>query len=294
MRLSTPLLFCLSVLFVRCADAQEHAHHAHHPATDEAQPAPMKTPSHPAGHGHGSNAAAPREPIPVPDDADRLAAFPVLSGHMAHAPHIHSRVLFNRLEAQDGAHGSGQAWEASAWIGGDTQRVWLRSEGERAGGTTHAADLEVLYGHSVDAWWDVLAGVRHAFAPGDADTWVAFGVQGMAPYRFEVSATGYVGKGGRTAASVEVEYDLLLTNRLVLQPLVEASLHGQTDAARGIGSGLSSVEAGVRMRYEVTRRFAPYLGYRWSRAYGRTADLREAAGDDVSEDGWVAGIRVWF
>src|SRR5690606_15252880 len=171
-----------------------------------------------------------------------------------------SYLLFNRFEAWDADPGSGQAWEAQGWFGTDLHRLWLRTEGERSGGTTESADLELLYGRSISAWWDVVAGVKHDFAPHDSQTWAASGVQGVAPHMFEVSVTGYVGESGGTALVAEAEYELLLSNRLILQPVVEATLFGKDDQARGVGSGLSSMEAGLRLRYEVNRHFAPYIG----------------------------------
>ena len=249
-----------------------------------------------AAMGHGTPAAPdqPITPIPALTEADRAAAFPDLQRHMEHAPEVNSYVLFNRLEAWDGDPGTGQAWEALAWIGTDLDRVWLRSEGERSGGHTEAADVEVLYGRSVSPWWDVVAGIRHDFQPGPSRTWAAFGVQGLSPYKFEVQATAYVAGSGQTAANFEVEYETLLTNRLILQPLVEVNLYGKDEPQRGIGSGLSTVEAGLRLRYEFTRRFAPYIGLVHERAYGGTADLRRAEGDDTRDTRVVAGVRIWF
>lgn len=250
---------------------------------------------HSAGHGDGQgHASTSATPIPALTDADRAAAFPVLSRHMEHAFPVNSYLLFDRLEAWDEDAGTGQAWEAKGWIGTDTDRLWLRSEGERASGHTHAADLEVLYGRSVSAWWDVVAGVRHDFAPGGSRTWAAFGLQGLAPYLFEVEVTGYLGESGHTALVAEVEYELLLTNRLILQPMLEATLHGKEDAAHGVGEGLSSVEAGLRLRYEINRHFAPYVGVVHERAFGDTARLRRAGDEAVRDTRVVAGIRIWF
>ena len=254
------------------------------------------TPEH-AAMGHCTPAAAtaaPREAIPVPTDADRAAAFaPLHAGH-AHGTGIHSKIQFNRLEAWDADPGSGQAWEGRAWFGGDLRRLWLRSEGERIGGSTHGADLEVLYGQATGPWWDLLAGLRHDFSPGPSRTWAAIGVQGLAPYKFEVSATAYVGSGGHTAFNAEVEYELLFTSRLILQPLLEVELHGRDDPQRGIGSGLSTMEAGLRLRYEVTRQFAPYLGLVHERSFGGTADHHRRHGEAVDHTRWVAGVRWWF
>ncbi|WP_425510818.1 copper resistance protein B [Xanthomonas bonasiae] len=259
-----------------------------------------------ARHAHSSTAATcacasapasalPREPIPALTDADRAAAFPVLRTHtMLHAPSRTGYLLFDRLEGWDNDRGSGQAWEASAWYGGDIDRLWLRSEGERGGGRTEAADLEALYGHAVSPWWDLLVGVKQDVAPGDARTSAAFGVQGLAPYKFEVAATLYVGEGGSASARLEGEYDVLLTNRWILQPRLEAEAAFADDRAHGIGSGLSTVEAGLRLRYEISRRFAPYLGVVHERAFGTTADYRRDAGEAARETRVVAGVRVWF
>ena len=245
-------------------------------------------------HGPSPTPSQPIEPIPTVTDTDRAAAFPKLTHHMEHPSEFTTYVLFNRLEATDGDHGSGQAWEAQAWFGGDINRLWLRSEGERAGGEVDSADVEILYGRSVTPWWDVVAGVRHDFKPGPSRTWAALGVQGLAPYMFEVSATGYVGESGHTAATIEVEYDVLFTNRLILQPMVELEFHGKDDPARGIGPGLSKGEAGVRLRYEIKREFAPYIGLVRERSFGRTADYHRADGGSVDDTKVVAGVRIWF
>ncbi|GAA4865846.1 copper resistance protein B [Luteimonas vadosa] len=250
-----------------------------------------------SGMDHGGMAgalASPREPIPVVTDADRRAAFPDVAGHAVHDTAVHSYWLLDRLEAWDADEGTGLAWEAQAWIGTDLNRLWLRSEGERVGGHTEAAELEVLYGRSISRWWDLVAGGRHDFRPADAQSYAAIGVMGLAPQKFEVEATAYVGERGQTAARFEVEYELLLTNRLILQPLVEVEFHGKDDPARGIGSGLGTVEAGLRLRYHLRREFAPYIGLVRERAFGKTARYRRLDGEDIDETRFVAGLRIWF
>ena len=234
---------------------------------------------------------SPRTPIPVLTEADRAAATPPAHDHPAHDNGVQSFTLFDRLEASDAGD---SAWNARAWIGGDLNRLWLRSEGSRVDGRIESADVEVLFGHSVAPWWDVVVGIRHDFHPGPAHDFAAIGVQGVAPYKIAVDATAYLGQGGQTAARLDFEYDTLLTNRLILQPHVEVNLHGQDDPARGIGSGLSSVDAGLRLRYEITRRFAPYIGIVHERAFGRTAQLRLDAGDVSRDTRIVAGVRFWF
>lgn len=259
---------------------------------DVPQPAPM---DHAAmGHTMPRPADQPVTSIPVLTDEDRAAAVPPPSDHPVHDNTIQHFVLLNRLEGFNADDGTGMEWEGQAWIGTDLNKVWLRSEGERAGGRTESADLEVLYGRAFARWWDVVAGVRHDFKPGASQDFAAFGVQGLAPYKFEVEATAYIGQSGQTGARLEADYETLLTNRLILQPLVELNFYGKNDARRGIGSGLSTAEAGLRLRYEFTRRFAPYIGVVHERAFGRTADLRREGGTDTNDTRFVAGIRIWF
>ncbi|PJJ96747.1 copper resistance protein CopB [Lysobacteraceae bacterium NML91-0213] len=255
------------------------------------------TPEH-AAMGHCTMpSAAPAEPLtPIPPvtDADRAAAFPQLHHHaMEHASPVTTKVYLERLEAWDADHGTGQSWEAKVWIGGDIHRLWLRSEGERMGGSTGSADVEALYGRSVTPWWDLVAGVRQDTRPASR-TWGAFGVQGLAPYLFEVSATAYVGSGGQVQVKAEAEYDVRFTNRLVLQPLLEVTASLEDEPEEGIGSGLNKVETGLRLRYELSRRFAPYVGLVHERSFGDTADYARAAGGHARDTRVVAGLRGWW
>ncbi len=232
--------------------------------------------------------------IPQPTDADRAAAFPHTGGahtHMASQPGW--RVLADRLEWQDADADDVLAWDLEGWVGSDFDRVWLRAEGEREDDQTRG-DLQLFYGHAFAPWWELVAGVRHDFGPGPSRDWAALGIQGVAPYRVDVEATAYVGGSGRTALRLEAEYELLLTKRLVLQPVVQLDLYGKDDPATGTGSGLSEMEAGLRLRYEIRRELAPYLGVAWQRRYGDTADFARAAGEEVEDTRLVAGLRVWF
>lgn len=186
------------------------------------------------------------------------------------------------------------AWDATFWAGRAFDKLVARTEGERSGGKTERAELELLWSHSVARWWDVVAGARADFEPGDTQSWAAFGVQGLAPYRFELEATAYVGDGGRSAARFEGEYELLITQRWILQPQLELDWHGQADDARGIGPGLSSAEAALRLRYELRREVAPYVGLVRERKFGGTADRARAAGEDADDTRLVAGVRLRF
>ncbi|MGA5482055.1 MULTISPECIES: copper resistance protein B [Pseudomonas] len=241
--------------------------------------------------------AAPSEsrtPIPPVTDADRAAVFTSPGGHQVHDSVINSYFLADKLEWQNADDGSALAWDLSGWIGGDTDRLWLRSEGERNNGKTEDAEIQALWGHAISPWWDVVSGVRQDFKPGAPQTWAAFGVQGMALYNFEAEATAFLGEGGQSAVRLEGDYDILLTNRLILQPTAELNIYGKNDPQRGIGSGLSNTEAGLRLRYEIRREFAPYIGVTWNRTYGNTADYAREEDEDRSEARLVLGVRLWF
>ena len=237
---------------------------------------------------------APHDLIPVLTDADRAAAFPAVSGHAAHDSRVFGFAQLARFEAWDADEGTGLLWDVLGWVGGDIQKLWLRTEGERVDHATEAADVELFYGRAVARWWDVVGGVRHDFDPGPSRTWLAIGLVGLAPQKFEVEATAYLGESGRAAAQLEVEYEMLLSNRLILQPLLELNALSKDDLERGLGSGVTTAEASLRLRYEITRQFAPYLGLVYERAYGETADFRRAAGEDVDDTRIVAGLRLWF
>jgi copper resistance protein B len=228
-----------------------------------------------------------------------LAAWPAAAsaqhgGHAVHDEAIHTFVLFDQLEWQSGRAADGVSWDARGWIGTDRDRVWLRTEGTSGGGRLETGDVHLLYGRAISPWWDVVAGVRQDVRPGPAQTWAAVGIQGLAPYRIEIEATGYVGAGGRTQLRLEAEYELLITNRLVLQPLVEVELFGKDDPARGIGAGLSSIDTGLRLRYEIRRELAPYVGVTWHHTYFGTADAADAAGAPSEGARAVVGLRFWL
>jgi copper resistance protein B len=232
--------------------------------------------------------------IPPITDEDRKAAFPDVEGHAAHDRALHSFVLFDQLEWQSVAGGTGINIDSKGWVGGDRDRLWFRAEGDGKDGDVGEAEAHLLYGRQFARWWDLLAGVRQDLEPGPSRTWAAIGIQGLAPYWFEVELTGYIGSSGRTHLRGEVEYELLLTNRLILQPLLEVELFGKSDEERGIGAGLSTTDLGFRLRYEFRRELGPYIGVTWNNKWGETADFAEAAGEQTSGARFVAGLRLWF
>lgn len=284
----TPLLAAALLLAAMPLRAQQAA------TTEHGEHAPADHADHAA---HGAQPGTPgtlRTPVPPPTDEDRRAAQPPARGHLMHDNAIHGLLRVDRLEAWDGGEMRGQAWDIEGWLGTDLDRLWLRSEGVRADDATRGAEVGLLYGHSFSRWWDAVAGIRHEFEPGPSRSWVAIGLQGLAPYWIETQLTGYVGEGGRTAAGFDAHVDMFFTGRLILQWQFDAEAHGRNDTSRGIGRGLSRIEVGARLRYEITRRFAPYAGVHWERTLGRTADLHRAAGDDDAEARIVIGLRTWF
>jgi copper resistance protein B len=200
---------------------------------------------------------------------------------------------FDRLEHASG-DGDAIAWKLSAWAGGDFDRVLVRSEGEHANGGIERADAELLWNHAIAAFWDADLGIRQDFGRGANRRWAAFGVSGLAPYGIEIGATGYLGHAGRTALRLELDYEVLLTQRLVLQPRFELNAYGRDDPAAHTGSGLSDAAFGLRLRYEIRREFAPYVGVEWSRRFGRSTEGPPDREDERGDVEIVVGVRFWY
>jgi len=204
------------------------------------------------------------------------------------------KLLVDQLEWRDGDGTNGPAWDAQAWYGTDYNKLWLKTEGMRLDGATEDARAELLWDCIVSRWWSAQAGARRDFGNGPARNWLALGVEGLAPYFFEIEATAYVGDAGRTAARFRARYELLFTQRLILQPELEVNAYGKDDPERQIGAGVSDLQLGFRLRYEIRRELAPYVGVAWLRRLGKTADLVSASGQDPSVWQVLAGIRFWL
>ncbi|MGB6452300.1 MAG: copper resistance protein B [Steroidobacteraceae bacterium] len=204
---------------------------------------------------------------------------------------LYGTVLLDQLEWRNPDASNAAMWEAEGWYGGDYDKLWVTTEGERVGGETQDAFTELLWDHVVGRWWNLQTGVREDFGDGPSRTWAALGVEGLAPYGIDVEASVYAGEDGRTAARVRAEYDILLTQRLILQPQVEGNFYGKQDPARQVGSGLSDLDAGIRLRYEIRRELAPYIGVTWT----RQADVNPARTfTEASYVQFVAGVRAWL
>jgi len=208
--------------------------------------------------------------------------------------HPYGKVLIDRLEWRDANGGDGLEWNAEAWYGNDDDKLWFKSEGNRSDGVTELARNELLWNRTFTRWWNLQAGVRHDSGIGESRNWAAFGVQGLAPGFFDVEATVYIGDAGRAAARLSVERNLLFTQRLILQPELELNAYSESDAARLIGSGISDLELGLRLRYEFRREFAMYVGVAWERRFGSTASFLRAAGENPDDLQALAGLRTWF
>lgn len=206
-----------------------------------------------------------------------------------------SRILLDRFEYRAADGHDGYAWEGDAWFGGDYDRLWLKTEGEGDfGGSLESAEVQALWSRALDPWFNLQAGVRYDLRPRPDRAHLALGIMGLAPYWFEVDGAVFLSTSGDLTARIEAEYDQRITNQLILQPSVEMEFSAQDIRAIGLGAGLSSVEAGLRLRYEFVPEFAPYLGLSYERATGRTARFARAAGEDVDRLAFVAGIRTWF
>jgi copper resistance protein B len=271
----------------------------------------MPTPAAPDPHaGHGGPAAVPTgadlpvgsEPAPPPPTeaaADRFfGAGPMERGReilrAEHGGARVSQVMLNMAEARLGSDG-GYHWDGEAWWGGDLNRVVLKSEGE--GSWKHGAEdaeVQVLYSRAAGLYTDLQFGVRHDFEPGPQRTYATVGFESLFPYWFEAEGALFLSDKGELLGRLEGSYDFRLAQRLVLQPRAELNFSAEDVPSRGVGSGLSDAEVGLRLRYEIKREFAPYVGVVWSRKVGDSADFARAEGEEVSDTRLVVGLRAWF
>lgn len=216
------------------------------------------------------------------------------SDSAGHEP-LFGHVLFDQLEyrAKDG--GDAIAWEADAWYGGDYHKIWLKTQGEYVDPDRFdRAEVQLLYSRLIGHFWDAQAGIRYDVRPQPSRAYGVIGLQGLAPGFFELDLQGFVSEEGNVSARLEAEYDLLITQRLVLQPKAELNLAAQSVRELGIGGGVNDVELGLRLRYEITRQFAPYVGVHWERKLGETADFARDEGESVDALSVVAGVRFWY
>lgn len=291
------------LLTIAPAAAQDHSAHTQ---TPPAQVTPAQTPDPHAGHdmqmpSDMQTLSVSASPGRGPADAADLYFDPALMAHAREQLRVENgevithAIILDRLEATSSDGAEGYAWDVQGWYGGDINRFWWKSEGEGAfDGDLEHAELQLLYSRAVTPYFDLQGGVRQTYRPEGDRTDLVLGVQGLAPYWFEVDGALFVSNEGEFSARGQAEYDLRLTQRLILQPRAEVTLSAQEIPEFAIGAGVSNVLAGARLRYEITRGFAPYVGLEWSGAVGDTRDLIKANGDDADATRVVLGVRALF
>ena len=280
------------------AFAQHGGHHQHHAAP----PAPAA----PAADPHAGHAPQGRTPPPAAPSDVRHAADAIFDpAAMARARALLREeqggmqtwhVMVDRLETRMRDGEDGYTWDAEAWYGGDIDKLKLKTEGEGSyGERLHEIEVQALWSHAIDPWFDLQAGARHDFRPGRRDrSHLVLGAEGLAPWYIEVDAAAFLSQHGELTARLEAEYDQLLTQRLILQPRAEAELSARDIREAGIGRGLSSLDAGLRLRYEIVPEVAPYIGVQYERKFGNAADFARAEGEDAGSWVGLVGLRLWF
>lgn len=203
-------------------------------------------------------------------------------------------VMLDQLEYAHSSHANSVFFDGEAWYGKDFDKLWLKAEGKSSRGRLSDLRTEGSWDHAIATYWSTQLGVRHDSGVGPARTWAALGVQGLAPYWFDTEVTIYVGEGGRTAARLQLEYEELLTQKWVLQPKIELNLYGRDDPRRGVGSGLSDAEFGLRLRYEIRREIAPYVGIVYRRRFGHAANFSRAQGEPAGDVQIAVGLHAWY
>ncbi|WP_425475251.1 copper resistance protein B [Sphingomonas silueang] len=275
----------------------EHAAMGH--CTPKAPPPP--DPSQPTGTG-GTALAAGNAPAPAAPDADyadrvwgRDAMAPARDLlRREHGGMAFSQLIFNLAEVQFARGRDGYRWDGEFWYGGDIHRLTLKSEGEGSFGAPAGGEVQALYSRAIGPYFNLQAGVRQDVAPGADRTYATIGFEGLAPYWFDVEGALFLSDRGDVLGRLEGYYDQRITQRLILQPRVELNLSAQDVASAALGAGVTDAEAGLRLRYEIAREFAPYLGVSWERQFGDTARYARGAGEDTGGFALVAGIRTWF
>lgn len=213
-----------------------------------------------------------------------------------HDQRINHYVLIDRLEYGAMSGADNYLWDAQGWVGGDYHRFWWKTEGEGPadGGSPESSEFQALYSRTISPFWNAQIGLRYDLNPNPDRGFAVLGLEGLLPYWLETDTSMYVSEDGDVSFRGEFEYDLRLTQRLILQPRIELNLAAQSTPKYGLGSGLNNTEMGLRLRYEIRREFAPYIGVRWEQQYGETRDFSRAEGESSSSTAFVIGIRAWF
>lgn len=297
------LLLIGALAFAGPALAQED-HSAH--ATPAADPhAGHTTPSAPAADPHAGHrmpaAETPKGTAPEPPSdhaAERFYTPDAMAAARARLAKEHGggtawKVMLSTAEIRPDDGADAYAWEGEAWWGNDDHRLVLKSEGEGERGDPPKGEVQALWSKPIGPYFNVQAGMRQDLE-GPKRTYAVFGFEGLAPYWFEVEGAAFLSNEGELTARLEGSYDLRLTQRLILEPRAEANLSASDQPKLRLGSGLTDIEAGLRLRYEFKREFAPYVGVHHERRFGGTADYARAAGQATRDTRFVVGLRAWF
>jgi copper resistance protein B len=207
---------------------------------------------------------------------------------------IFAHAIFNELEGRINGANTEFRWEGQGWVGTDYDKLWIKSEGTLSKGALDDGQQQFLYSRAITTYFDLQGGLRSDIDSRPTRNWAAFGIQGLAPYFFDLEVTGFVSGQGHVAAKLEASYDLLLTQRLILQPQVEFNIYSKGDPARLVGAGFSDIDTGLRLRYEFSRKFAPYIGVVYEGKFGQTANFARRAGESTGDVRFALGVRVWF
>jgi len=207
---------------------------------------------------------------------------------------IFAHAIFNQLEGRWNGSNPEFRWDGQGWIGTDYDKLWIKSEGTLSKGALDDGQQQFLYSRAVTTYFDLQGGLRSDLDSRPTRNWAAFGIQGLAPYFFDLEVTGFVSGEGHLAAKLEASYDLLITQRLILQPQIELNLYSKADPARLVGAGFSDIDTGLRLRYEFDRKFAPYIGVVYQGKFGQTVNFARQAGESTGDFRFAFGVRVWF
>ena len=208
---------------------------------------------------------------------------------------IFAHLFFNELEGRFNGSNTEFRWEGQGWVGTDYDKLWIKSEGTLQGnGTLDDGQHQFLYSRAITTYFDLQGGLRSDIDSRPTRNWGALGIHGLAPYFFDLELTGYVSGESHLATKLEASYDLLLTQRLILQPQVEVNLYSKADPVRMVGAGFSDIDTGLRLRYEFSRKFAPYIGVVYEGKFGQTATFARRAGESTGDVRFVFGVHTWF
>jgi copper resistance protein B len=200
---------------------------------------------------------------------------------------IFAHAILNEFEGRFNGSNPEFRWDGQGWVGTDYDKLWIKSEGTlQSNGTLDDGQQQFLYSRAITTYFDLQGGLRSDLDSRPTRNWAAFGIQGLAPYFFDLDLTGYASGQDHLAAKLEASYDLLITQRLILQPQIELNLYSKADPARLVGAGFSDIDTGLRLRYEFSRKLAPYLGVVYEGRFGQSASyarrLGESTGDSAS------------